>query len=296
MQKYLVFAYLVGSLAACRNDPATNKDGGVDMAVPAGADLSVTTDMARNYIAATPHDIDTSGPTGPFSANKPVALTDVIVTSDVRYFLSKSKTICSYEAYVQDPACNTPPCGLVIQVDGPMASSTSPVCPDASASNTVLAPVKLKDKLSVKGFVNVFQMNLAVDGGTTGSLTQHAVENLSGLSVTASNQALPAGVAVDSALFADISASGWATYESTRVTFSNVTVSVLVGAFGAFRTTPGNLSWGGDYDNNYRFMFGGDAGVYPTQGQHFTSLTGIVSSFPLAYGKLYPVVPADFVP
>ena len=295
MQKYLVFAYLVGSLAGCRNDTTNNKDGGVDMAVPAGADLSVTTDMARNYIAATPHDIDTSGPTGPFSANKPVSLTDVIATSDVRWFPSKKGTICTYEVFVQDPACVTPPCGLVLQVDGPMVASTSPPCPDVSATTTALAPVKIKDKLSVKGFVNVFQMNLAVDGGTTGSLTQHAVENLSGLSVTASNQALPAGVAVDSALFADISASGWATYESTRVTFSNVTISSL-GTFGAFRTSPGNISWGGDYDNNYRFMFGGDAGVYPTQGQHFTSLTGIVSSFPLAYGKLYAVVPADFVP
>jgi len=298
MQKYLVFAYLVGSLVACRAADNTGKDLGVstDMAAPPGSDLSASsTDMARNYIAGTPHDIDTSGPTGPYSANAPVAVTDLIAISDVRFFLSKGKTICSYEVYVQDPACVTPPCGIVLKTDGGMAVTTSPNCPGVSTTTTPLKDVKLGDKLSAKGLVNVYQDHPTVDGGAGGTMTQHGLENISSVVISASNQTLPTGVAANPADFFDSNSLGWAKYESTRVTFSNVTVA-SVGTFGSFHTNPNYLSWGGDYDNNYRFFLSGDAGVYPNVNQTFKSLTGFVSSFPLAAGKFFAVQPADFVP
>ena|SRR5690242_5100263 len=67
--------------------------GGGDMSVP------------KNYMTTTIHDIDT-GNTAPMTA---VKVTGVIATTVVSYFKSHKKTICTYEVYVQDPACRTGP-------------------------------------------------------------------------------------------------------------------------------------------------------------------------------------------
>jgi len=290
MQKYLVFAYLVGSLAACRNDGNTGKDLGVDMAAPPGSDLSAnSTDMAYNYTAGTIHDVDTSGPTGPYSAKKPVTLTDVIATTIVRFFQSSDKKTCTYEVFVQQATCATPPCGLVLHTQAP--SKADKTCDKAAAVGGVLANVKQGDKLTVNGVVDIFQRTDGADGGAPVTWAQHSMD-AKDVTVTASMQTLPTAVDIADPSIFTTNGSGWAMYEGMLVKISNVTIATGADKFGNFTTSPGGAKWGGAFDFLYRFTLGSDAGDAPMAGMTYSSITGVVAT--VFQGSINATGAADF--
>src|SRR4051794_30520090 len=118
-------------VAGCRDDNNNFKPVDLSMSMDdMGGGGAVDMKMPTNYVPHTINEIDT----GAVTTHQAVKVTDVIATSIVAYFKSKSQTICTYEVYVQDPSCNTPPCGIAVQADGPMVSNNT--CPKATQSGT----------------------------------------------------------------------------------------------------------------------------------------------------------------
>src|SRR5262245_27504552 len=128
--KCFVFTLLVAS--ACRPDTTT---GVKDLSMPANEDMAT-----KNYMATTSHDIDTNK----VIKGTAVSLSGAVVMTPVDQFYSGSLNKCIYEVWVSDANCTTPPCGLVVEVNGdtpPQPNSAS--CPFVENTNNALKAFKI---------------------------------------------------------------------------------------------------------------------------------------------------------
>jgi hypothetical protein len=282
--------------AGCRTDN-TNNFMPVDLSMGPDNDASMSMmnpDLAgKTYSAASIHDIDT----GTVTSKTAVHISGAIATTIVEYFKAKSKTICRYQVFVQDPSCTTPPCGLALQVDGPMVMNNT--CPKAAMSGTSLANVNQGDVLDILGTSDAFANHSPADAGVSGSTVQHSI-HADQVTTTATKQTLPTPIEIstaDQAKFAQWGA-GWNMYEGMLVKLSDLTIA-STDMYGAFTACPGTdtacatpSNWGADFDFLYRYALGGDAGVFPTDGTHYSSITGVVNS--VFAGTIVPTGKNDF--
>ena len=75
------------------------------------------------YQPASIHEIDTDPGDGPFGNATRVELRQVVAVTDVDKYVNSTNQQCRYQIWVQDAACMTPPCGLVVKAIGPKAPS-----------------------------------------------------------------------------------------------------------------------------------------------------------------------------
>jgi hypothetical protein len=250
----------------------------------------------RTYTAATPNQIDTSGAGGSFGKGTAVSLSGVVLTTPVTFFESQGKTRCDYEAWVQDPACTVPPCGLVIVAKGPTKAMTDN-CPSASGTTTPLAMLRMGDNVDIQGLVDTF-VNMGSsdpDGGTSTTVIQHEVEVDSATKTAGTATITPMPVNQNNKFTGYGVGAEWAKYEGTLITMTNtggkLTASAGPNGF-VFILNPGNSTWA----RTFNFAFG-DLGAsfdYPMPASQWTSVTGVVSL--LFGGQILPRRFADFVP
>jgi hypothetical protein len=294
-----VIAAFCGLLVAgCRDNNNEGPFMAVDLSASPG-DMGTTGNThnpdlsGKSYTSATIHDIDT----GTVTTSTAVHITGAVATTIVDYFKAKSKTLCRYQVFVQDPACTTPPCGLVVQADGPAVTNNT--CPSAAQSGTVLATVDTGSVLDIMGTTDAFSNHSPADAGVSGNTVQHSI-GADQVTVTATKQALPAAVVIgstDQAKFIPYG-SGFTMYEGMLVKLTDVTVA-STDMYGNFTACPGTAmtcaspaGFGGDFDFLYRYALGGDAGQYPTTNTHFASITGVVNS--VFAGTVVPTGKYDF--
>jgi hypothetical protein len=282
----LTYLVICAALAtACREDPmmmgSQDLSASGDMA-GGGGDMA----MMRMYTNAKPHDIDK----GTVTKNTAVRLTGMVATTNVTAFL-RSGMDCMYQTYVQDPACTTPPCGLVVVAESSHKHMNVRDCPPSASSGSLLATVRLGDNVDVTGVVDVFAQ--------AGQPTQHEVE-LDSAMVTGGNQVAMIFTETDASIFPNGmgSGAGWAKYEGTLVRVApvgglTVTQTFPAGSGGGTRPvfiTNDNITWA------YTFLFGqgADGGAYPSLNAQFKSITGVVNTLPIFGGQLVPRATGDF--
>jgi hypothetical protein len=292
MSMRLAFLIACMSVIACRDPPFMPADlGGRDMSANADGAADMTMKM---YKAATINQIDTNPITGGmFGRGTAVSLTGVIVTTPVRYFPADSQQRCDYECIVQDPACNTPPCGLELVAHGPAKGSAN--CPDPDMSGTSIGDLRVGDKVDVQGTVDTFTMNPPADGGTSvAAITQHEVEVDSLTKMGTGN--ITATVVTDGSKFRTYAANAeWQKYEGTLLKLQPGGLLTVTKNDGAnvpyhFYTDPGNTDWGTHFFGIYRADGGTD---FPQAGQQFTSISGVVKM--TFGGAIHPRFMSDFV-
>jgi hypothetical protein len=269
------------------------------------ADLSVKTDdmgggtmdMAMKvYKAATINEIDTNPITGgAFGQGTAVKLTGVVIVTPTRFIEAMSSTRCDYLVHVQDPTCNTPPCGLIAIVRG-YTKMAAEQCKFADMSGTVLMDARVGDKVDIEGVVDRRTWSpLTQDGGATMSTIEHQVDidtymktgtgTVTAMTVTDGSKFRTYGVGAE-----------WQKYEGTLIKLQpggKLTVTKNDGAVQPFHfyTDPGNTDWGTDNRGLYRADGGTD---FPQVGLQFTSISGVpVMAFG---GAIMPRFMNDFVP
>jgi hypothetical protein len=288
---------LVSLTLGCRDNGGNLQP--LDLAVSTGSDQGAGSgDMAKpTGIAATPHGIDTNAVGGMFGKGVAVSIPGLIATTPVHYYKCSSKTKCCYEAFAQDPACTTPPCGILLEVKD-IALNTAGKCdyPDTIMPPIALTPVKEGDKIDITGTVDLFSGSGMVDGGAAGSWVQHSVVLTSLTDNGAGTLPMPMTV-TDGAMFTAFTGAGWATYEGTRVKVQPSTMLTITENLQAtsvapytFRTNPGQTEWGTNYDLVYQSKTGTQLDAVGTM---YTSITGVVGT--VFGGAVLPTQAADFM-
>ncbi len=264
--------------------------GADDMAAPL-PDLTtvIIGDGSVVYTMTNVHDVDM----GTLAKGSAVQLSGLIVLAPPTSSSANADKDCVYRVWAQDPACSTPPCGLVLQTK-PITNpnGTGNFCPFASQTATLLHDVWKGDRVDVAGTVDTTVYNSAGN-----MITQHELV-LDSLNVLAKDQALPLPMTVtdtDPSLFVPYSGAGWAMYEGTRIKLqpSGGKFTTTLDAFGGWTCAPG----GAHYVDTYTGFFrpdGSAANSWPPNGSMFASISGIVS---LSFGGgIMPTSFADFVP
>lgn len=269
----------LGAVGCTGNNPST--DTGVDMA------------LMYSYAPATIRQIDTDPGNGPYGNGQRVVLDRVVAVSKVDKYVNSANQQCRYQIWVQDPACTTEPCGLVVKAIGPMApsaNSSGKDCPSASTSGTLLATIGRGDNVRVRGRVVV-----EVDNNPPMSVVEHQlfVETIEALSNDATITPKPITDATTISQFITSQGQTWNKYEGMYVTIQPTSGNLLVTTFNnnGFVTSPGNSQWGNIFDSDY---YPAGATTFPTVGSMFKSISAVVST--RHGGALEPVRNKDFVP
>src|SRR5262249_34507706 len=162
------------------------------------------------------------------------------VVTPVSKFFSKSSATCKYEVIVQDPACTTPPCGIVVEADGmhlPVMDAGSGSCPTPPNGGTFLDPLAMGDNVDITGSVDTF-----ADSGNM-QIVQHSItaDSATKTAGTATITPMPA----DNSMFVTHTTGAWMMYEGTVITLSNSGGKLTVSSVDAatpyhFHTMPGN--------------------------------------------------------
>jgi hypothetical protein len=251
-----------------------------------GQDLS----MMKMYMATTPNAIDT----GTVAKNTAVKLTGMVVTTPVSKFFSKSSATCKYEVNVQDPACTTPPCGLVVDLNGPtlpVMDAGSSSCPLPASSGTSFSATMVGDVVDVTGVVDTFADK------NNAAIIQHSIVGDS-VTKTGGPMNITPMVVTDGSMFVVHVTGGFPMYEGTLITIQPSTklqvTSFDTGTPYDFHTSPGNTSWGTTFHFAYKNGMDTDAGDFPQVGTMFTSITGVVNT--IFGGSVEPRFNSDFVP
>jgi len=289
-------ALVVGG-AGCRdNNTGTNdmaiRDLGANSGDLAGVDMSVM----KTYKDATPNQIDTAPITDVnYGDGINVKLSRMVAVTPVAMFLDRP--FCKSEVWVQDPACQTPPCGILLVARGPMLTpldGSTRDCPSPSAADTILKNVQLGDNVDVYGTVDAYK--------PTGKMvTQHRLDIDRIDVLTGTRETINPIVVTDPTLFVNNTGGGWNMYEGTLITLDPPAAAELTVQKPfpmnrpTFETTPGPVIW------TYTFLFntqvtvdGGWMLTFPVTGQRFTSITGVVAT--LFDGQIVPRAQTDFTP
>jgi hypothetical protein len=294
----LVGLVSIATAVGCGDSGTTGKPDFSTNGDLAGADLSSDMNVTNKmYMAATPHDIDTATIGSPLATTgAPVSLTGLIVLAPPNGFASNSKKDCTYEVWAQDPACSTPPCGILIKTVGiTNPNGTGMFCPYANTTTTALKSVWTGDKIDVQGVTDSFA-NTAPPPGT-GTVKEHSV-TIDTLTTTATKQALPNPTVVTDAatsLFVPYSGTGWAQYEGTLISLKPASgkFTTTLDSFGGWTCAPG----GAQFIDTYTGFFKPDGGVtnmWPPTGSMFSAIDGIVAM--TFGGGIMPTDPSDFHP
>jgi hypothetical protein len=299
MFKTFALSALIASSAltlGCR-DPEPFKPA--DLSVNMGDGGMNMNDMTMKvYKAGTINEIDTNPITGgAFGRGTAVKLTGVIVVTPARFIESNQSMRCDYLVHVQDPLCNTPPCGLLAIVRGPTKPAADQ-CKFADDSGTVLANSRVGDKVDIEGVVdNRAWSPLSMDGGATMNTIEHQVD-IDTYTKTGTGTVTAMNVVADTSKFQSYAVGpDWQKYEGTLVKLTpmagKLTVTKNDGAVQPFHfyTTPGNTDWGTDNRGLYRADGGAD---FPQVGLQFSSISGVpVMAFG---GAVMPRFMNDFTP
>src|SRR5207253_1847977 len=122
---------------------------------------------------ATPHDVDTNTIGGNFGKGAAVSMTGLIVLAPPYGFSANSQKDCRYEVFAQDPACTTPPCGLILETPAiTNPNGTGMFCPYAKDTSTALKAIWVGDKVDVQGVVDTFASTATAPA--TGTVVQHS--------------------------------------------------------------------------------------------------------------------------
>lgn len=258
-------------------------------------DMSGSADlMTRVYTAATPNQIDTSGAAGSFGKGTAVKLTGVVVVTPSRFIEAMQNTRCDYLLHVQDPACTTPPCGIMAIVKG-ATKAAADKCPFTDDTTSVLKGSRVGDMVDIEGVVDLRTWSpLAMDGGTMSTI-EHQVDI--DTYVKTGTGTVTAMTVTDGSKFTTYgNGSEWNKYEGTLIKVQpggKLQVTKVDGAVQPyhFYTSPGNTDWGTDNRGLYRADGGAD---FPQVGLQFTSISGVpVMAFG---GAIQPRFMNDFVP
>jgi len=253
----------------------------VDLAQPidliAPADLTPPSDMTPVY-QPTAHDIDVNQ-SGKYPKATAVRVSGLTLITPIDKFYSHPDGNCRYQAWAQDAACVTPPCGISVIAIGPAPPTLDAGtldCPSAAASGSLLANVSVGDTIDLDGFVSTID---ATSGGL--SLRSHGIVARTLTKVAA--RAVTPTVLTDGALFTSYSGAGWVTYEGMLVKLQPATkISVTTTGSLYFHTDPGNSA--------LEALFVPP----PAVGHTYSSITAAVSD--LFGGALLPRSANDFVP
>ena len=260
---------------------------------PIGANGSDMALPATSYAPATINQIDKDPGNGPYGNGQRVVLDRVVAVSKVDKYVNSTNQQCRYQMWVQDAACTTPPCGLVVKAIGPMAPSataTGKYCPSVATRGTALAPVGRGDNLRIRG-----KLIVEVDSSPPMSVVEHQLF-IDSLEILPPTQTITPLVLSDSSqygLFVTHLGTLWQTYEGMSVVLQPASGVLQVSAFSdhGFQTTPGNTDWGDTFDSDY---YPTGALTYPTVGTTFHAIFGVVST--RHGGELQPGRSKDFVP
>lgn len=247
----------------------------------------------KSYVAATLNGIDTDSGNGALGAGAAVMVTGVVAVTDVHKTFSHAKSECRYEVWVQDPACQMGPCGLMASVAGEVFKGMdggSKDCVAPRLSGTVLAEIKHGDALTIHGVVVV-----TPDSTPPGTVVEHEID-IDSLTVLAAVAPPPVLLIADPAVFSQLVAHAgltWNQYEGMQLMveppMGGLTVSELVTGTG-FLTMPGSTCWGDTFNNKYEQTKGIP---FPTVGVTFKSISGVVST--RHGGSIMPIKFSDFV-
>jgi hypothetical protein len=258
--------------------------------------------MMTMYTAMSPHDIDTAPGT---IKNKAVKLVGVVVTTPVSTFLSQ-KTQCVYEVTVQDPACTTPPCGIVVDLNGPTVASgkTASDCPFAKDTTTAFKATSVGDVLDVTGTVDTFADSKP---NGTPAVVEHSIKADS-VTKTGGPMTITPMVPADITQFVTHVPGDWNKYEGTLVTIKPSAGKLTLSSIDTmspyhFHTMPGNVDWATTFHGIYKSIgdggtadvpFDGGTNYFPQQGLLFSSITGVV--YTIFGGQVTPRFMDDFKP
>lgn len=266
---------------------ACNNDG-----MMTGSQMDMAGPMYE-YKLATIHQIASDPGNGPYGNAQRVLLDRVVAVTKVDRYVNSANQQCRYQMWVQDPACTSPPCGMVIKAIGPMApfaNASGSDCPTKTTSGTLLADVSKDDNLRIRGKL-VFE----VDSTQPMTVVEHQlfVEQIEVLSPDAKITPL---VLSDPAMYSQfVTHLGmtWNKYEGMYVTLQPSTGMLQVTAFDSsgFTTNPGGSTWGDTFDSDY---YPSGAATFPTVGSMWKSISGVVST--RHGGELMPTRNKDFVP
>lgn len=299
--RLLVLLPLAGCVPA--DPPVSLPDAGAkDLAMPASPDLAMAppadlagspADLLVPHAAATIHQIDTDPGNGPFGNGKLVSLAHVVAVTDVDKYVNSTNQQCRYQIWVQDPACMTPPCGMVIKAIGPKApnpNSTGKDCPAARLSGTVLSSIARGDNVSITGKL-VFE----VDSLPPMTVVEHQLF-ADAVKPLPNDKTIAPTVVSDSSTYSQFvshTGAGFGRYEGMYVTIQPDKGLLQVTAFNGdgFQTIPGNMNWGDTFDGDYYPM---GAASFPAVGSTWHAISGVVST--RHGGEVMPVRNKDFVP
>lgn len=275
----LAVAALLGS-AACNNSPMTGSE--MDMAGP-----------MYQYKPATIHQIDTDPGNGPYGNAQRVVLDRVVAVTKVDKYVNSANQQCRYQMWIQDPACTTPPCGMVMKAIGPMApfpNASGSDCPAKTSSGTLLADISKDDNLRVWGKL-VFE----VDSTQPMTVVEHQLF-IEKIEVLTKDAMITPVTLSDSAMYSQfVTHLGmtWNKYEGMLITLQPTAGTLQVTAFdgSGFTTMPGNTTWGDTFDSDY---YPSGAATFPTVGSMWKAISGVVST--RHGGELMPTRNKDFVP
>lgn len=260
---------------------------------PGGNDIIDMAGPMYEYKLATINQIDLDPGNGPFGNAQRVQLDRVVAVTKVDRYVNSSNQQCRYQIWVQDPACTTPPCGLVLKVIGPMApspASTGKDCPSAASSGTLLNTIGKGDNVRVRG-----KLIFEVDSTQPMTVVEHQlfVEQLEILTPDATITPMPFNDSAIYSQFVTHLGKTWNTYEGMSITLAPSVGTLTVNAFDSsgFRTSPGNTTWGDTFDDDY---YPSGAATFPTLNSMWKSISGVVST--RHGGELMPTRNKDFVP
>lgn len=292
--------------AGCRDSGTSDAFVPADLSVKGdgggggGNDLSTT----KMYTTMTPNAIDTGGGS---LKNMAVKVTGVVTTTPVNAFTASKKTVCKYDVVVQDPACTTPPCGIVLQETGMMnaAGVTTTQCIQAKGM-TMLGGLMVGDKVDAAGVVDIFpdMMNSAI---AQHSITLDTVTKTGTGTITPIMVTDPPMATANSNFVLHVTGS-WSMYEGTLITVvpptgSKLAVEMIDTAtpydFYTSPPSPGTPSptTQAAWSTNYRYTYGGtggDAGAFPALHSQWSSITGVVLT--IFGGSVAPRFMQDFKP
>lgn len=262
--------------------------------LPGPADLAGgAKDMASPYVVATIHQIDTDSGTGPYGSGRQVLVSHAVAVTKVDKYVSLSQQECRYQVFVQDAACQEPPCGLVVKAIGPKLptpTSTAKDCPAAKDSGTLLSDIKKGDNLRLRG-----RLLFETDTQAPNKVVEHQLfaESIDELELS---QVVTPLLLSDPGLYGQFVphlGTTWDLYEGMYVTLQPTGVLLRVTAVDddGFVTFPGSTRWGNTFDSDY---YPSGATTFPPVGTTFHAISGVVTA--RKGGAIEPLRNKDFVP
>lgn len=247
----------------------------------------------EGYTPATINQIDTDPGNGPFGNSVMVVLDRVVAVTKVDKYVNSTNQQCRYQIWIQDPACTTPPCGMVVKAIGgaaPSANASGKDCPSVSSTSTPLAMVGRGDNLKIRG-----KLIVEVDSTAPMTVVEHQLF-VDSLEVLTEDKSIDPLLITDNAVigqFVQSQGKTWNKYEGMYVTLQPSVGLLQVSAFtgSGFQTTPGNTEWGDTFDGDY---YPTGVTTYPAVGTTFHAISGVVST--RHGGEIMPGRPKDFAP